>query len=510
MKSRLTVASWALAAAAALSVSAHGPAGAEVITHDLLLTHVIVVDTRDGALRRDMNVAVDGGRIASIAKAGRSPSHAARRVVDARGEYLVPGFLDMHAHILDSEDPVGSLELMLANGVTGFRQMSGSPELLARRRRGTLMPTPDAPRLLAMPGTILNRFNAGTPEAATALVRDERAQGADFIKSVDGPPPAYLAGLAEARRQGLTFVGHLPPAVDVRVASKAGMRSIEHLGPRDSIFLGCSTDEAALRESLPKGGPFRPPGPPPAPAILAALITRTLVNPILTTNPEDFPRYERVLDTLDPAKCDELASEFRANQTWQVPTLIRLRTMELADDPVYRNDPNLQYATAKSRRLWAEVTDQFIAKTGAQRPALRSLFAAQLALVRRFDRDHVPLLAGSDFGGGWVIAGFGLHQEFDLLAQAGMSPLEVLQATTLSGAAFMGAADRLGGVEVGKDADLVLLAGDPTRSVANLHKVEAVVRDGRYYSRQDLDAILKRTRDRYADPGGVHGTGGRP
>ena len=103
------------------------------------------------------------------------------------------------------------------------------------------------------------------------------------------------------------------------------------------------------------------------------------------------------------------------------------------------------------------------------------------------------MLAGSDsLGSVWEIAGQSLHQEFDLLAQAGISPLKVLQMTTLDGAEFYGRQATAGSVEAGKDANLVLLDLNSIESVQNLHEINAVIRGGVYYSRDDLSSLRKR------------------
>lgn len=449
----------------------------------LVLNGVTMVDVEKGTLSRARAIAIEKGRIVAIGASGSLKPGRSGRVVEARGKFVVPGYLDMHAHPLGSSDPEGSLALMLANGVTGFRQMSGSPALLQARRAGTLPLSDRTPALLAMPGDILTPQNAGTPEAAVAEIDRQKAMGADFAKVVAVSPPAFFAALAQAKRNGMPFVGHLPPTVPIRDASKAGMRAIEHLGPTESILLGCSTQEDALRAELLRRPPTAPsPGAPAPMPGMPALTARTLVNPMVATPPAGFAHIARLLASQDDARCRDVARTLATNGTWQVPTLLRVRTMEFGDDAAYRNDPNLRYVPLATRKLWAEVADDFARKmTPETRATLARLFAAQLRLVKLFEQADVPMLAGTDFGGGWEVAGISLHREFDLLAQAGLRPLTILRMTTINGARFLGREATMGSVAVGRNADLVLLDADPLASVAALHKIEGVVRAGRYY-----------------------------
>lgn len=193
-----------------------------VTSGPLLLTGVTVVDTHDGHLTPNTSMLLRGGKIISLTPTGPTPPVGAEaaRVIDARGKFVVPGYLEMHAHPLISRDVPGSLALFLANGITGFRQMNGTPELLAQRRAGTLPLGPDAPELLAMPGEVLTPLNAGSPEAAVKEVQKQKAEGADFIKVITVGVPTFFAAQAEAKRQGLPFVGHLPEGVPVEQASR--------------------------------------------------------------------------------------------------------------------------------------------------------------------------------------------------------------------------------------------------------------------------------------------------
>jgi imidazolonepropionase-like amidohydrolase len=463
----------------------------------LVLDGVTVVDVRSGRLAPRMSVVAEAGKIARVAPVGTLPPDPSAETIDATGLFVVPGYLDLHVHALGHGDPSDALALMLANGVTGFRQMDGSDELLAQRRAGALALGPNAPAVLAMPGALLTPFNAGDPEAAIAEVRAQQAEGADFIKVALLAPDVFMAVLAEAQRIGIPVSGHVPADVDVFAAAHAGMRSIEHLGPSPGLLVDCSTETDALVAAAPHMPGFFTALPVRLPfldALADRFLQRLLVNPTVRVTATEVHRLERVLATQDDARCRSAARELAATGTAIVPTLIRLRTQRFAGAPEYAHDPNLRYVPAETLATWRSVTREFDAAfSPEQKETLRRLYARDLELVKLLDAEGVKLLAGSDaVGAGWTIAGFGLHQELEQLAAAGLSPLRLLQMATLDGAAFLGRADALGSVEVGKDADLVLLEANPLESIENLHRIAGVVRAGFHHSNSDLEALKNR------------------
>jgi imidazolonepropionase-like amidohydrolase len=450
----------------------------------VVLQGVTVVDVSDGSLAPDRSVVIEGGRIERIAAASAPLDVGGAQVVDARGRFLVPGYVDMHAHPLNAPDPTDNLRLMLAAGITGYRQMSGSPQQLQARGEGRLDHA-EGPRLLALSGTILTDSLAPTPEAARAEVRRQQAQGADFIKSVGLSRAGFLASLDEARKIGIPYTGHIHSDVDVREAT--GMRSIEHLGALEAMLLSCSDDETAIRKAIAEMEP-EPPQVGPGPADMAETLARFIANPLLPTPQAQFAIQRRVLDSYDEGRCRALAAKFVADGTWQVPTLLRLRTMAIPTDPAYRDDPNLRYVPPATRAMWTGLADQFATRIApADQEMLERFFDLLLQVTQLLQEEGVPLLAGSDAGGSqWVIPGVSLHQEFDLLAEAGLTPLQVLQAGTLNAARFLGLEQILGTVEPGKDANLVLLEADPLADVANLHRIAGVVRAGAYHPQSAL------------------------
>lgn len=464
-----------------------------------ILHDTTVVDVRDGRARRGVDITIEGGRIASITPC--SDDHPDRvAVVDAVGTYAVPGFCDMHAHPLAGQNDAGpALRLMLACGVTGFRQMNGSRSLLGDRGNGRLGLPVDGPALLSTPGDVLLPFNAGSEEVALRSVRQQAEDGADFIKVAMVTPQVFFALQAEAARLGLTTVGHLPVGMDVRAASDGRMRSIEHLGPGVGIVAACCDHQEAIEHAVANRPAPTFPTVPRLPfaerlmgILMARVMARVVINPVLMAKPADAELIADAGNSFNDGKARELAKVFAADQTWHCPTLIRLRTQQFGDDPTYRHDPNNRFASKRTLKGWHKAGDKLAARPGPMRAAYRNIYARQMHMVRIFDEEGVNMIAGSDVGGsGWEIPGFALHQEFDQLAAAGLTPLRILQMTTVNAAEFLGRSDSMGTVDVGKDADIVLLSRDPTESVANLHDIAGVVRAGRYYSPEILSSTIE-------------------
>ncbi|WP_413294433.1 amidohydrolase family protein [Bdellovibrio sp. HCB185ZH] len=454
------------------------------IHESFVLKGVTIVNTQNGQLLPNMAVMIDAGKISKIISAEAVGEQGSKRVIDATGKYLVPGYLDMHAHVLDDSAAAEISAIMLAYGITGYRQMSGTDEILLQRKDGKLKLPADSPELLGMPGPVLLRSNASTPETAVEVVQKQRAEGADFIKVVDVAPNVFFAALAESKKSGEYFAGHVPAGVDAVQASKEGMLSIEHLGPVDAVLLSCSTNEASVRKAI---------GSEATVNMSAEIGKLTVANPLLVrlmANQNAFLKTRTLIDTYSESKCKKVAETFANFKTWHVPTLIRNVTMQQADKSEYTNSANLQYVSRGTREYWDGVSKQFTKTVKpVARETLRQLGAMDMKLVKLFDQQGVKMMTGTDVGGMWVVPGVSLHQEFDLLAKAGLSPLKVLQMTTLNGAEFLGKRSTMGTVEVGKDANLVLLDGNPVVSVANLHKINGVVRDGKYYSETMLTAL---------------------
>ena len=197
------------------------------------------------------------------------------------------------------------------------------------------------------------------------------------------------------------------------------------------------------------------------------------------------------MDTYDADKAAAVAAQLAEHGTWQVPTLVRLRSMEYAGAPEYERDELLAYLPAKNIKRWRKVTAKFLAMPAEAQATYRDLYPRQLRLTKLFADSGVRMMTGTD-GGSMMAPGLTLRQEFAELAEAGLSPLKILQMATINPAEYLGREDTMGTVEPGRNADLVVLDANPLDNVANLHRISAVVRAGTHYSAAELAALKVR------------------
>jgi len=437
----------------------------------LTFVHANVVDVATGAIRPDQTVVVQGPRIVRVAPTGRAAPPAGR-VVDATGQYLLPGLWDMHTHVyFDGTARAGTsliLPLLLANGITGIRDMGSQLDSIVRARAEVAAHRWLGPRLVVA-GPMLDgpkspyqaALAVATPEDGRRAVRLLKARGVDFIKVQSYVPrAAYFAIADEAKKLGLSLEGHVPDGVRATEAIAAGQRTFEHL---IGIF---EASAPAAEEDKYVTGSVKSPG--------------------------------RFLAAYDPPREAAIVRRVAAAHVWQCPTLFWERGQWLVDAIDWRQDTaGLAYAG----RSWVvqrwPKSQAGIAKAMDYEPlAEREKFVAhELALVRRLHAAGVPFLAGTDAPAGVdLIPGLSLHQELQRFVDAGFTPLQALQTATLNPARFYNRTQDFGAVLPGRLADLLLLRANPLANIANTRQIAGVVADGRYLARPALDSLQARLR----------------
>jgi imidazolonepropionase-like amidohydrolase len=441
----------------------------------LVLTHVTVIDATGAPAKPEMTVVITGDRIRELGPTQRVRIPKDAQVVDATGRFLIPGLWDMHVHWYGYDKAY--LRLFTVNGVTGVRVMWGAPIHFEWRKEieeGTLLgprmvissmivdgPKPVWPASIAV---------ANQAEARQAVIQVKQ-EGADFVKVYSLlPREAYFAIAEEAKKQGLPFAGHVPYSVSAGEASDAEQRSIEHL---TGILAACSTREEELRKGFEDAFSNLPQG-------------QRLPNPARTR-----PLTRMMLETFSLEKAATLFPRLKRNHTWQCPTLTVLRSGAFINDRNFRKDPRLKYMPTQLRTQWDPSTDfRFRERTAEDFDLARLVYKKQTELVGMMHRAGVEFLAGTDVQNPYCFPGFSLHDELALLVQAGLSPMEALQAATLKPARFLGKQKELGTVEKGKIADLVLLEANPLEDIRNTTKINSVVLNGRLLDRKALDQLL--------------------
>lgn len=194
------------------------------------------------------------------------------------------------------------------------------------------------------------------------------------------------------------------------------------------------------------------------------------------------------LATQNKEVCRQLLEQFIDNETWQVPTLVSLRGKAYLREFAAKEDPRTQYDTPPTR--WTGGRPFGFPMSKEQWDLLQRQYEREKEIVGMMAELGVPLLAGSNTATPWAFPGFGLHDELELLVEAGLTPLQALQTATINPARFLDRTNELGTIEEGKLADLVLLEANPLEDISNTQRICAVVANGRLYSQDDLDGLL--------------------
>ena len=467
-------------------------------TSAVFLRDVSVVDVVAGVLVPAQDVLLCDGRIASVAPTGGAPPSDAQ-IVPCDGAFLMPGLWDFHAHALSAKRWERTRRLLLAHGVTGFRDPNTTrpfDEIAALREDiadGSLL----APRFVTSgpmvdgPNPVFADFwSVATLDEGRAAVVRLHEGGMDFVKVYTRlPRDVFFAMLDEAQQRGLPVGGHVPLELTAAEASDAGMTFIEH-SYRHRMD-ACSA-EARIR------------------ALLREVIDAEIA--------DDFPTMLRIeketfllgIETYDSQITEDLGRRFARNGTWFTPTLVeglaRYRP-EIQDE-----DDSLRALFADARLAWVPQAEwrgwlQELAQdrgwfwgrvdlAGVVDAVLRDEWRRErenrLRMVLDLHRGGAGILAGTDAADNFAFVFFGasLHEELELLVQAGLTTTEALQSATLLPARALGLEDELGSVVPGKAADLVLLDGDPLADIHNTTRIRAVMRGGRLLDRATLDGML--------------------
>lgn len=447
-----------LLALALPSVAVQDESGLAIVEVD-----VVAIPGRSETLP-DQTVLVRDGVISAIGYVQDVPIPEGFAVIEAAGQVLIPGLVDMHVHLEHFERPA-VLELLLANGVTTVRNMDGRPYILEWRdavAEGEMT----GPRIVTA-GPILDgdpplrddNTAVGSVEAAIAAVREQAEAGYDFIKVYANLQPEVHAAIIDAAHaRGLPVAGHVPTSMSATDVLASGQEFIEHLSGYDELI---EADDSPYRD-------------------------RWHWSKLYLAMPAD------------PARIARAATATAAAGTWSVPTLVQQdKIAPIEEMRRWLDDPVMRYVPERARHLWApENRDPYSlrlleALDEEDLETLRRGEANRARLVRALHEAGAGLLVGTDTPNPFVVPGFAVHEELQELVEAGLTPAEALAAATVAPARALGLDETIGTVEVGKAADLVLLRANPVEEIGNSTRIAGVMAGGNWYPESRLRAMLE-------------------
>ncbi|HYP53711.1 MAG TPA: amidohydrolase family protein [Pyrinomonadaceae bacterium] len=434
----------------------------------VVLTHVRVIDGTGAAPRDDQTVVISGGRIQSVEAGATAKIPAGARVLDLTGYTVMPGLVGMHNHLFF---PMGGSPPMYSNMGASFPRLYLALGVTTIRTTGSVAPYTDleikrlidSGRMIGPKMHVTAPYLEGAgaftpvmhqltgPDDARRMVNYWADAGATSFKAYMNITRAELrAAVEEAHKRGLKVTGHLC-SVGYREAAEIGIDNLEHGLFADSEFVPDKKPDVC----------------PPGSAVSASL---------------------RQLDLNGPAARETIRTLVEKN----VAITSTLPVFEAGGAPLAQSGIGAAGALLNPRVLGVMSVDARVRYLQARaRVSPTSDFVALLRKAMDFERAFVQagglLIAGLDpTGNGGIVAGFGDLREVELLVEAGFTPVEAIKIASFNGAKFLGEDARIGSIAPGKQADLMVVRGNPAANIADIENVEIVFKDGVGYDSEKL------------------------
>lgn len=428
------------------------------------LTNVTVIDGTGSAPRAGQTIVIRGGKIAQVGSSGSVRAPAGARVMDLAGHTVIPGLIGMHDHLFytaaggrAAQMSYTGPRLYLASGVTTIRTTGGrSPYAEINTRdaiNGGRVPGPrvhlTAPYITGGPeGTAGSMAQVNTPEAARRFVAYWAQEGATWIKAyTDIRAEDLKAAIDEAHKRGIKVTGHLC-SVSFREAVALGIDNLEH-----------------------------------------GSLTNTDFDP--QKRPDHCPPNSMVRSGMASANSDTARAVIRDMVAKGVGMTSTLAVFE----PFFpkrdvSDERTLEAMSPEVRQAYLQIRAHI--DTNTAWPYTPEMLKNAMAFEKAFVEGGGLLAAGVDpTGFGGALPGYGDQRNYELLTEAGFAPAMTVQIMSANGAKILGVYDRLGSIEPGKIADIVVLRGDLASNPSVIRNVVTVFKDGVGYDSAKLIAAVK-------------------
>jgi imidazolonepropionase-like amidohydrolase len=433
----------------------------------VVLTHVRIIDGTGAPARDDQTIVIADGKIQSVGTSAPPGLPANARTLDLGGYTALPGLVGMHDHMFF---PMGGSPPMYSNMGTSFPRLYLALGVTTIRTTGSVAPFTDleikrwidsgrivGPRMYVTAPYLEGRgsftpvmHELTGPDDARRMVNFWADEGATSFKAYMNITRDELrTAVKEAHKRGLKVTGHLC-SIGFREAAEIGIDDLEHGLMVDSEFV-----------------PNKQPDQCPGAAVNASL---------------------RQLDLNSPAVRETISALVSKN----VAITSTLPVFEAGGAPLTQSGIGAASALLNPRVLNVMSTDARVRYlTARSRVSADSGFVALFRKAMDFERAFVQagglLIAGLDpTGNGGIVAGFGDLREVELLVEAGFSPVEAVRIASFNGAKFLGEDARIGSIAAGKQADLMIVRGNPAANIIEIENVEIVFKDGVGYDSEKL------------------------
>ena len=432
----------------------------------IALTHVRVIDGTGAAPLENQTIVISGGKIASVGSAASASIPTEAKTIDMTGYTVLPGLVGMHDHLffpmggnppIYSDMGISFPRLYLALGVTTIRttgSVAPFTDLEIKRRidAGTMIgPKMDvtAPYLEGKGAYTPVMHELTGPDDARRMVNFWADEGATSFKAYMNITREELrAAVEEAHKRGMKVTGHLC-SVGFKEAAEIGIDDLEHGLFPDSEFV-----------------PNKQPDLCPGNAVNASLLNLDINSPQVQDTIATMVKHNVALTSTLPVF--EASAAIAQNGIGAARAVLNPRMLNTMS-----NDARVRYLTSRARIPANSQTATLVRKS--------------MDFERAFAKAGGLLIAGLDpTGNGGVVAGFGDLREVELLVEAGFTPVEAIKIASFNGAKYLGRDTQIGSVAAGKQADLMIVKGDPSKNINDIENVEIVFKDGVGYDSSKL------------------------
>ncbi len=438
----------------------------------LLVLNISIVDVEKGQILPGQFVAVQGDSILEVGDQSLTEKYQSQFSIDGEGKFLMPGLWDNHVHFggaeyIDENEQL--LPLYLAFGVTTVRDAAGDislqvlkwrDEINQGQRLGPKILT-SGPKLEGIDSIWPGDLEIGTEEELKIALDSLEKLNVDFIKITDNTlkPELFLEAVKQATARGWSVSGHIPAALTIDQASKAGQKTVEHLG-----YL--------MRMTTP----------------LEAEISRARGNGTLSAMDAVKLQTESKDDSVTLSKFKQLADQ----GTGVVPTLLISSNIAYLDENNFSEDTILNYLGPKLKESYQWRIDRMANETPEDKQNRKDNFEATANLIPLVKKSGMKIYAGTDAGylNTYDFPGLAIHLELQKLVKYGLSPREALEASIINGPEYFGLEQDFGSVDIGKKANLIVLNKNPLEDIEATLTIQDVVKDGQLLDRDKLDQML--------------------